>query len=172
MLGTHISQAARVRPRHRSILKDVALLGLILPAVLAGCDAGALEPELEPELEAELQSFVEQLNDHRESVGCPRLVWNEEVAEVAGAHSLDMSDRDFFAHTNPDGVTPAQRLRNAGIDYRRMAENIAWGYPTGSAVLQGWLGSPGHRANIENCALLEHGVGLVGTHWTHKFVTM
>jgi uncharacterized protein YkwD len=168
MHGTHIPPAARARPPHRSTLRDTVLLGLILPGILAGCDAGTLEPELEPEL----QSFVDQVNDHRESVGCPRLVWNQEVAEVARAHSHDMIDRDFFAHTNPDGVTAAQRLRNAGVDYRRMAENIAWGYPTGSAVLQGWLGSPGHRANIENCALLEHGAGLVGTHWTHKFVTM
>jgi uncharacterized protein YkwD len=168
MLATPTSQAGRVRPLQRSRLTRVAFLGLILPAILAGCDAGVLEPELQPEL----QSFVDQLNDHRESVGCPRLMWNEEVAEVARAHSQDMIDRDFFAHSDPDGVTPAQRLRNAGIDYRRMAENIAWGYPTGSAVLQGWLGSSGHRANIENCALLEHGVGLVGTHWTHKFVTM
>jgi uncharacterized protein YkwD len=168
MHRTRTPQAAQARPRHRSTLSATALLGLILPAILAGCDAGTLAPELAPELE----SFVDQINDHRESVGCPRLVWNEDVAEVARVHSQDMLDRDFFAHTNPDGVTPAQRLRNAGIDYRRMAENIAWGYPTGSAVLQGWLGSPGHRANIENCALLEHGVGLVGTHWTHKFVTM
>jgi uncharacterized protein YkwD len=123
-------------------------------------------------LEPEVQAFVDLMNIHRESVGCAPLVWNGGVAEVALAHSQDMRDRDFFAHTNPDGDSPADRLRNAGIDYRRMAENIAWGYPSGAAVLDGWLGSPGHRANIENCALTEHGVGLVGTHWTHLFATL
>ena len=144
-------------------------LSLILPALLAGCgdDLTALGPESGGEVEA----FVILLNEHRASVGCGPLTWNQGVAGVAEAHSQDMIDRDFFAHTNPDGDSPADRLHTAGLDYRRMAENIAWGYPTGAAVLEGWLGSSGHRANIENCQLEEHGVGLVGTHWTHLFAT-
>ena len=52
------------------------------------------------------------------------------------------------------------------------AENIAYGYADAASVLQAWLDSPGHRANIENCGLLQHGVGLEGSHWTHVFVTL
>ena len=148
-----------------SILLTAAL---VLPFALAGCDAVA---PLGPEPGGEVEAFVALLNEHRTSVGCAPLAWNADVAVVAEVHSQDMVDRDFFAHTNPDGDTPADRLRDAGLDYRRMAENIAWGYPSGAAVLEGWLGSSGHRANIENCALEEHGVGLVGTHWTHVFAT-
>lgn len=122
-----------------------------------------------PQLEGEVAAFVELLNDHRISVGCQPLAWNGQVAAVAEAHSQDMLDRDFFAHTNPDGVTASGRLQAAGISYQGMAENIAWGFPTGAAVLEGWLNSSGHRANIENCTLEQHGVGLVGTHWTHVF---
>ena len=143
-------------------------LAVISPVLLAGCDGGPLQPELEGELEV----FVSLMNEHRASVGCPALRWNGDVAAVALAHSQDMVDRDFFAHTNPDGDTPADRLRAAGIDYRRMAENIAMGFQSGTSVLEAWLGSQGHRTNIENCQLEEHGVGLVGGHWTHLFATL
>jgi uncharacterized protein YkwD len=110
------------------------------------------------------------MNAHRVSVGCPALAWNADVAGVAQAHSVDMIQRDYFAHDNPDGQSPFDRLRSAGIDYRSAAENIAYGYPTGSSVLSAWLDSPGHRRNIENCNLTEHGVGLEGSHWTHVFI--
>jgi len=140
---------------------------LVALVLVAGCgDDDVLGPS-DPELEI----FVELVNDHRVSVGCEPLVWRPDVAEVARAHSQDMVERDFFAHTNPDGASPFDRLRLAGIDYSRAAENIAYGYRTAENVLDGWLGSPGHRANIERCALTQHGIGLVGTHWTHLFVT-
>jgi uncharacterized protein YkwD len=82
-----------------------------------------------------------------------------------------MVRRGFFSHTNPDGDSPEDRLESAGVQWSRWAENIAAGQPTGEAVLDGWLGSPGHRANLENCLLTEHGVGLVDRHWTHVFMS-
>lgn len=146
-------------------------LGVATAATLTvgACGDAGLAPLLD--LDPEVVSFVEQMNAHRESVGCAPLKWNPEVAEVALGHSRDMVERDFFSHQNPDGESPFDRLHAAGITYSRAAENIAYGYPTGTAVLTVWLNSSGHKANIENCALTEHGVGLVGTHWTHLFTT-
>lgn len=152
---------------HPLLPKALLLCGLL--AAAPSCDGGdPLGPEAE--LPAEVQDFVSLMNAHRADVGCGPLTWNAPVAEVAEAHSQDMVDRDFFAHTNPDGRSPFQRLQDAGITYAAAAENIAYGYPTGAVVLDAWLDSPGHRANIENCNLTEHGVGLVGTHWTHLFI--
>jgi uncharacterized protein YkwD len=122
------------------------------------------------DVDPEVALFVELMNEHRESVGCPALAWNEDVALVAQAHSIDMVERSFFDHTNPDGESPFDRLQNAGVPYSGAAENIAWGYPTAQAVLTGWLNSPGHRANLENCSLTQHGVGLEGSYWTHLFI--
>lgn len=107
----------------------------------------------------------------KQAVGCAPLVWMPAMAEVARAHSADMVARGFFAHTNPDGQTPFDRMHDAGIDYSRAAENIAYGYGTAEAILHGWLNSPPHRENIENCELTEHGVGKVDSHWTHLFRT-
>jgi uncharacterized protein YkwD len=157
----------RATRQHTSIVERVFLALLIVS--LASCNGdNGLGPD--SDADPELVLFIELMNDHRESEGCPRLVWNAEVADVAQAHSEDMVERDFFAHTNPDGDSPFDRLQNAGVPYSGGAENIAWGYPSAAAVLAGWLNSAGHKANIENCSLTEHGVGLVLSHWTHLFI--
>jgi len=139
---------------------------VVVAAFAAACSDDALGPDFDPEVEA----FVDLANAHRQSVGCDDLAWNAEVAAVAQAHSLDMVRRDFFAHDNPDGESPFDRLTNAGITYSRAAENIAWGYGTAASVLDGWLNSAGHRANLENCSLTQAGVGLLETRWTHLFI--
>jgi uncharacterized protein YkwD len=162
-----VGHAQSQRRATRWRVRPVAVFAALAPLVALACGDGPLGPEDDPAVEA----FVELVNDHRASVGCPRLEWRPDVAEVAHAHSLDMVERGFFAHTNPDGASPFDRLQAAGIEYSSAAENIAWGYATAEAVLAGWLGSPGHRANIERCALTQHGIGLVDTRWTHVFVT-
>ncbi len=142
---------------------------LALCALPAAC--GADDAPLAPEIPADVGQFVALVNDHRVSVGCGTLTWSAEVASVAQAHSDDMVERDFFSHTNPDGQSPFDRLSAAGVDYSRAAENIAWGYASAQAVLDGWLQSAGHRANLENCALTHHGLGLTEWRWTHVFTT-
>ena len=141
----------------------VALLG-----IAAGCDESPTDIAA---ADPDVQTFVSLMNDHRVSVGCDPLTWIPEVAAVAQAHSVDMVEREYFDHTNPDGLSPFDRMREAGVSFSRGAENIAWGYSTPESVLQGWLDSSGHRANIENCSLTEHGVGLYQTRWTHLFRT-
>jgi uncharacterized protein YkwD len=142
----------------------------LIPLLLAGsCALGdGLGPG--PEVAAEVERFVQLMNDHRQSVGCQGLDWNTRVAVVAQAHSEDMVARSFFDHTNPDGDSPFDRLRDASIAFTAAAENIAFGQPTADVVLDSWLTSSGHRANIENCDLTEHGVGLDSRYWTHVFI--
>ncbi len=145
------------------------LLTALSVCIFAGCgESGSVG--LEPELEPEVEHFVQLMNVYRESVGCPALAWDASVAAVAEDHSDDMVTRDFFDHTNPDGKSPFDRLNDAGVAWSSAAENIAFGFPTGESVLETWIMSPGHRANIENCSFSRHGVGLSGTHWTHVFL--
>ena len=145
---------------------------IVVMLLLAAC-GDAFEPDSAPSsVDAPVREFTELMNAHRATVGCGPLTWHKGTARVAERHSEDMVARAFFAHTNPDGDTPFDRLRDGGVGWVGPAgENIAAGYPDAAAVLQGWLNSPGHRANIENCAYTHHGVGLERAHWTHLFVT-
>lgn len=150
-----------------------ALVGIMAAIALAAgsCESAANPLGADSDLRSTLDEFVQLLNTHREALGCPALVWHPATADVAQAHSEDMVARSFFSHTNPDGLSPFDRLAAAGITYRLAGENIAAGYQTPSAVFEGWLGSPGHRANIENCGFTGHGIGLEDSHWTHMFLT-
>jgi uncharacterized protein YkwD len=150
---------------HLPLARSAALALALLAASACASDTGVGSAA-----NGEISRFVELMNQHRVEVGCPALAWNADVAAVAQAHSEDMVARDFFSHTNPDGESPFDRLTNAGIGFSAAAENIAAGYASPESVLDAWLASAGHRANIENCALTEHGVGLHDTHWTHLFI--
>jgi uncharacterized protein YkwD len=118
-----------------------------------------------------VDEFEILVNQHRSSIGCPPLLIDSKVSEVAVGHSRDMLNRNYFAHTNPDGESPFDRLTSADIAYSRAAENIAAGQTSARQVLNDWLNSSGHRTNIENCAYTHHGIGRVDNYWTHVFVT-
>lgn len=91
---------------------------------------------------------------------------------AARMHSLDMYERDFFDHTNPDGDGPGERIGYSGYDAWGWGENIAWGYSSPAAVMQGWMDSDGHCSNIMNGSFTEVGVGwYTGDQWTQAFGT-
>ena len=111
------------------------------------------------------------VNVQRAAAGCGALSGDAALASVARAHSADMRDRGFFSHTNPDGLDPFARAAAAGLDAR--AENIAYGQPDPASVMDAWMNSPGHRANILDCSLTRLGVGMAegagGPWWTQLF---
>jgi uncharacterized YkwD family protein len=126
--------------------------------------------------EAWEHKVLELTNAEREKNGLDPLVWNESLAELARAHSQDMVDRGFFSHNNPDGASPFDRMKAAGINYISAAENIAAGQASPEAVIESWMNSEGHRENILNPKLKELGVGLArggqyGIYWTQNFAT-
>lgn len=117
------------------------------------------------------------VNEERSKNGLSPLTWNNSVADVARAHSKDMGERNFMSHTNPDGLSPFDRLKNAGISYTMAAENIAAGQSTPQQVMQSWMNSDGHRKNILNPNLTQIGIGYYNSgssykhYWTQCFIT-
>ncbi|MDQ3389361.1 MAG: CAP domain-containing protein [Gemmatimonadota bacterium] len=93
-----------------------------------------------------------------------------QAAAVAEGHSRDMRRRGYFSHTTPEGLSPFDRLSRAGIAFRSAGENIAEGATTAEKALSQWLGSPSHRAAIEDCSYTHHGAGREGVYWTHLFL--
>jgi uncharacterized protein YkwD len=139
-------------------------------------------PEKAPEkakapvtVSAEVQAAAEVLklvNEERAKVGCSAVSANSSLADLAQDFSEDMAARGFFDHTDPDGASPWDRAEKAGISDLG-GENIARGQADAAAVMQAWMNSPGHRANILNCDFKTLGVGVHlgsgGPWWTQDF---
>lgn len=100
------------------------------------------------------------------------LAWNDRLARAAADHSRDMATRGYFDHVSPDGGTLGQRLGAVGYEYRRAGENIALGPPTVGTVMQGWLDSPGHCANIMDGRFTEVGLACVRNANNRPYWTM
>lgn len=129
-----------------------------------------------PSLDSSALSFekevVRLVNKERTSRGLKPLTQNWELSRVARYKSQDMKDNRYFAHNSPTYGSPGKMIRDFGISYRSYGENIAKGYSTPQAVVDGWMNSSGHRQNILNPSFTQIGVGYVasGNYWTQMFI--
>lgn len=115
---------------------------------------------------------VRLVNKERSARGLKPLTQNWELSRVARYKSEDMKNKNYFSHTSPTYGSPFEMMKSFGIQYRTAGENIARGYATPVAVVNGWMNSSGHRANILNSSFSEIGVGYVenGKYWTQMFI--
>ena len=118
------------------------------------------------------KEVVRLVNEIRAQNGLKELTYDWELSRVARFKSQDMHDNSYFSHTSPIYGSPFQMIRNFGITYRSAGENIAKGQATPQAVVNAWMNSSGHRANILNSAYTHIGVGFVsdGRYWTQMFI--
>ncbi len=118
------------------------------------------------------QEVVRLVNEIRRERGLSALEYDWQLARVARIKSEDMKNNQYFSHTSPTYGSPFQMIKSFGITYRSAAENIAKGYSTPQAVVNGWMNSSGHRANILNSSFSHIGVGYVddGHYWTQMFI--
>ena len=97
------------------------------------------------------------------------LALNAQLNSAAQKHATDMATYNYFSHTGRDGSKPWDRMKREGYTWRRAGENIAAGYTTARAVVDGWLRSPGHCANLMNKNFKDLGVGYAyGASSTYK----
>lgn len=118
------------------------------------------------------QEVIRLVNEHREANGLNPLAEDWELSRVARFKSQDMKDNNYFSHTSPVYGSPFDMIKNFGITYRSAGENIARGQRTPEAVVNAWMNSSGHRANILNASYNKIGVGYVadGRYWTQMFI--
>ncbi|WP_328770120.1 CAP domain-containing protein [Streptomyces sp. NBC_00286] len=111
------------------------------------------------------------VNAEREKAGCGPVTTNAKLTKAAQNHSQDMADHKNMSHTGSDGSDMGERLARVGYNFRSAGENVAAGYGTPESVMDGWMNSPGHKANILNCGFKELGIGLAqpGNYWTQNF---
>ena len=146
----------------------IALLALPAGPAAAGPPACAAAHSAPTEVSAaQLEHTVLCLvNRERASRGLSRLRSNDRLERAARGHSRHMVRSNFFSHHSPGGASVLDRVKSRG--YRSsgglmVGENIAWGsgsYSTPAEIVEGWMRSSGHRANILHRAFEEIGVGV------------
>ena len=130
-----------------------------------------------PEVDAGVSVFesevIRLVNEIRLKNGLKELKPNWELSRVARFKSQDMVDNRYFSHTSPTYGSPFQMIRAFGLDFRTAGENIAYGQRTPQAVVNAWMNSAGHRANILNATYTRIGIGYVadGHYWTQMFIS-
>jgi uncharacterized protein YkwD len=172
----------------REMVSGVARKGAVVVAVL-GIAAGLTACNSQPDCRSIKSQFADApvkniavadaekavfclTNDERTSRGLPAYSLSSLLGRTARAHADDAVARKWWndgadPHTNPDGKTPADRVRAAGYCPNgswRVHENVYWGWgsplQTARDAVRWWMGSPGHRANILDAGLREIGVGV------------
>lgn len=117
------------------------------------------------------REVIRLVNVERAKYGLSPLTEDAALTRTARMKSQDMHDRGYFDHNSPTYGTPFQLMKSQGVSYRTAGENIAVGYRTPEAVVNAWMNSSGHRANILNASYTKIGVGYVasGNYWTQHF---
>ena len=118
------------------------------------------------------QQVVTLTNAERAKEGLPALQIDTKLMSSARAKSDDMAKNHYFDHTSPTYGSPFDQMKSLGISYKSAGENIAQGQKTPQEVVQAWMQSPGHRANIMNASYTHIGVGFSanGNYWTQQFI--
>ncbi|MBM7646402.1 putative YkwD family protein [Scopulibacillus daqui] len=127
------------------------------------------------QLNAFEQKVVELTNQERQKKGLKPLKADNQLAKMARDKSQDMADKGYFDHQSPTYGSPFDMMKTYGIKYTAAGENIAAGQQTPQDVVNSWMKSPGHRANILNKDYTYIGVGYVkggsyGSYWTQEFI--
>lgn len=131
--------------------------------------------ESQPQAQTEAEAVLKLVNDERAKNGLGKLTLSTKLNEVAFAKSKDMAVNRYFSHQSPTYGSPSNMLKKFGVSYRTAGENIAAGQRTPQEVMNAWMNSSGHRANILNKNYTELGVGYYkggyyGHYWTQTFV--
>lgn len=148
LIATLVGSAKSTRAQTNVLSASVRIY---LPLVLAQAAPA-------PTFEEQVIGLVNQ--ERAKLANCPALNHNLQLAAAAEGHSLDMANQNYFSHTGSDGSSPSSRASAAGYPLP-VGENIAAGQATPQDVVNAWLSSPGHRANMLDCSYRSLGVGYV-----------
>lgn len=110
-----------------------------------------------------IPSLLSETNIERKQNQLNNLSINQELSAAAQAKAEDMVARNYWAHVNPEGKQPWDFIKAAGYDYAAVGENLAYGFTTSDAAINGWMNSPGHRENLLRPNYSEVGFGIASS---------
>lgn len=134
--------------------------------------AGSTQSQDANTLNAYEKQVVTLVNEERAKNGLGALKIDTALSKMARVKSNDMATHQYFDHTSPTYGSPFDMMKQFGISYQYAGENIAMGQQTPQEVMNAWMNSEGHRANILNKNFTHIGVGYVenGHYWTQEFI--
>jgi uncharacterized protein YkwD len=156
--------------------ESIALLQNVSPTAISAANFVAVGEAVPPAptLDAFEAEVLARTNQFRQDNGISPLTANAKLSQAAETHSQNMANLDFFSHTGQDGSSAGDRAIAAGYESSFVGENIGAGYSTPATAVQGWINSPGHRANLLNASYTQLGVGYVflaedtgNANWNH-----
>ncbi len=165
----------------QKLLQEIGRPGSPCPDVtLPPAGGGTQQPGVKPPVSdgttdsslSSAQQVVNLVNEERAKAGLPALTMQADITKAANVRAKEIKQK--FSHTRPDGSSFSSALTQQGVSYRTSGENIAYGQATPEAVMEGWMNSSGHRANILNRNFKNIGVGLYEDergvkHWVQLF---
>jgi uncharacterized YkwD family protein len=149
------------------------------PSVPAKSSSSATTSSQAPSAGSSYSAFqnevVRLVNQERAKNGLGALSVDSALTKTATLKSQDMAENGYFSHTSPTYGSPFDMMKQFGITYRTAGENIAMGQTTPAQVMEGWMNSPGHRANILQSSYTKIGVGVAQNssgryYWTQQFI--
>lgn len=122
---------------------------------------------------SEAAEILRLVNRQRANSGLAALTLSDKLCELATLKAQDMVANNYFDHNSPTYGTPFEMMKRFGVSYSSAGENIAAGQRTPEEVMNAWMNSSGHRANILNASYTELGVGIAvgskGIYWVQLF---
>lgn len=138
-------------------------------------DSAASDAEDRTAETTQAEAILQLVNQERKKAGVPALTLSNKLTEVANAKAKDMADKGYFSHESPTYGSPFDMLKQFGVSFSYAGENIAAGQKTAEEVMNSWMNSSGHKANILNKNYTQLGVGFTrggqyGTEWVQLFI--
>ena len=138
-------------------------------------DSDAQKTETTQAEMTQAEAVLKLVNAERAKVGVQPLTLSEKLTSIANTKAKDMADKGYFSHQSPTYGSPFDMLKQFGVSYSYAGENIAAGQKSAEEVMNSWMNSSGHKANILNKNYTQLGVGFVrggeyGTEWVQLFI--
>lgn len=139
-----------------------------------GTAQGKISNDAQDASDTQAAQVLELVNNERSKRGLKPLALDAKLNKVAAEKARDMAVNGYFSHDSPTYGSPFDMMRSFGVDYRSAGENIAAGQKDAAAVMDSWMNSSGHRANILNANYTKLGVGYYAggsykTYWVQEF---
>ena len=171
-LNKHFKNPHMIHPKDEVELPDGSTGQSTNESGTGDSDAQESGGETESSQALEILNLV---NQERQKAGVPALTLSEKLTSIANTKAKDMADKNYFSHTSPTYGSPFDMLKLFGVSYTAAGENIAAGQKSAQEVMNSWMNSSGHKANILNKNYTQLGVGFTqggqyGTEWVQLFI--